>query len=63
MLTEEGVLHALSGRCNALLLDVMLPAGTEVLRRVPPRSRLPIIMLTAKGDNVDRVGGTGRWGR
>ena len=43
--------HALSGRYSALLLDVMLPdlSGTEVLRQVRQRSRLPIIMLTAKG--------------
>lgn len=55
----EGVHHALSGRYSALLLDVMLPdlSGTEVLRQVRQRSRLPIIMLTAKGDNVDRVVG------
>ncbi|MFQ2704551.1 response regulator transcription factor [Aeromonas caviae] len=55
----EGVYHALSGRYSALLLDVMLPdlSGTEVLRQVRQRSRLPIIMLTAKGDNVDRVVG------
>ncbi|MFM5586425.1 response regulator transcription factor [Aeromonas rivipollensis] len=55
----EGVRHALSGRYSALVLDVMLPdlGGTEVLRQVRQRSRLPIIMLTAKGDNVDRVVG------
>lgn len=56
---KEGVRQALSGRYHALVLDVMLPdlGGTEVLRQVRQRSRLPIIMLTAKGDNVDRVVG------
>lgn len=56
---REGVEAALSGRYAALVLDVMLPdlSGTEVLREVRRQSRLPIIMLTAKGDNIDRVVG------
>jgi len=35
----------------------MLPdmSGTDVLRQVRQSSRIPIIMLTAKGDNIDRV--------
>ena len=53
----EGVHHALSGRYSALRLDVMLPdlSGTEVLRQVRQRSRLPIIMLTAMGEETDRI--------
>ncbi|SIQ50271.1 two-component system, OmpR family, response regulator [Aeromonas sp. RU39B] len=56
---QAGVSHALSGRYDALVLDVMLPdlSGTEVLRQVRQQSNLPIIMLTAKGDNIDRVVG------
>lgn len=54
---REGVEGALSGEYTAMILDIMLPdlSGTEVLRQVRKSSRLPIIMLTAKGDNIDRV--------
>ncbi len=40
-----------------MILDIMLPdmSGTDVLRQVRQQSRLPVIMLTAKGDNIDRV--------
>jgi two-component system OmpR family response regulator len=55
----EGVLAALSGRFNAVILDVMLPdlTGFEVLRKIKGASAIPIIMLTAKGSDVDRVVG------
>ncbi len=48
-----------SGRYQAMILDIMLPdiGSIEVLRQVQQRSRLPVIMLTAKGDNIDRVTG------
>jgi DNA-binding response OmpR family regulator len=64
---EEGVRAALgeddksSGEISAVVLDVMLPGigGFEVLRRIRasggPAARLPVLMLTAKGDEVDRV--------
>lgn len=54
---EAGVDAALSGRYAAVILDIMLPriGGIEVLRRIRQASRVPVIMLTAKGDNVDRV--------
>jgi DNA-binding response OmpR family regulator len=44
---------------DAVLLDIMLPGmdGLEVLRRIRTRSRVPILMLTAKGDETDRVVG------
>ena len=56
---RDGVEAALSGRHAAVILDVMLPGlgGIEVLRRIRQESRVPIIMLTAKGDQVDRVVG------
>ncbi len=42
-----------------VLLDVMLPglSGFEVLRRLREQSRIPVLMLTARGDDVDRIVG------
>jgi len=53
----EGVERALSGEHAIVVLDVMLPdvKGFEVLRRVRARSRAPILMLTARGDEQDRI--------
>jgi two-component system OmpR family response regulator len=47
------------GAFDAILLDVMLPRmdGLEVCRRIREKSQIPIIMLTAKGDEADRVVG------
>jgi DNA-binding response OmpR family regulator len=44
---------------DLVVLDVMLPelSGFEVLRRVRAQSRVPVIMLTARGEEVDRVVG------
>jgi DNA-binding response OmpR family regulator len=44
---------------DALLLDVMMPGmdGLSVLRKIRETSDLPVIMLTAKGDETDRVVG------
>ncbi|MCC6812058.1 MAG: response regulator transcription factor [Deltaproteobacteria bacterium] len=44
---------------DAVLLDVMMPGmdGLEVCKRVRQKSSVPIIMLTAKGDETDRVVG------
>ena len=46
-------------RFDLVVLDVMLPKldGIEVCRRLRSRSRVPIIMLTAKGDEIDKVVG------
>ena len=54
---EDGVKAALSGDYAAVILDVMMPrmSGIEVLRRVRQSSQIPVIMLTAKGDDIDRV--------
>jgi two-component system response regulator CpxR len=56
---EEGVDRALSGDYELVILDVMLPGigGFEVLRRVRAVSPIPVIMLTARGDELDRVMG------
>ncbi|TKI03215.1 response regulator transcription factor [Martelella alba] len=54
---QEGIDGALSDDYTAMILDIMLPdmSGIDVLRQVRRSSRIPIIMLTAKGDNIDRV--------
>jgi len=47
------------GRFDLVILDVMMPKldGVEVCRRIRDRSEVPIIMLTAKGDEADKVEG------
>jgi DNA-binding response OmpR family regulator len=54
-----GLSLALSGRHALVVLDVMLPgmSGFEVLRRIRERSRVPVLMLTARGTEVDRIVG------
>jgi DNA-binding response OmpR family regulator len=44
---------------DAVLLDVMMPGldGLETLKRLRDRSSIPVIMLTARGDEADRVVG------
>jgi DNA-binding response OmpR family regulator len=44
---------------DAIILDVMLPDldGFEICRRVRARSQVPILMLTARGDDLDRIVG------
>ncbi|MGH2955680.1 MAG: response regulator [Solirubrobacterales bacterium] len=46
-------------RFDLVVLDVMLPKldGVEVCRRLRTRSQVPIIMLTAKGDEIDKIVG------
>ncbi|WP_060512966.1 response regulator transcription factor [Pseudomonas sp. NBRC 111124] len=56
---EEGETRALSGLYRLVVLDVMLPgiSGIEVLRRIRARSQVPVLLLTARGDNIDRIAG------
>jgi DNA-binding response OmpR family regulator len=46
-------------RFDLVVLDIMLPKldGIEVCRRLRTRSQVPIIMLTAKGDEADKIAG------
>lgn len=56
---ESGIREALNGQHAIAVLDVMMPGinGIEVLRRIRSVSALPIIMLTARGDDTDRIVG------
>ena len=54
---ESGLEEALSGDYDLILLDVMMTKlnGIEVLRRLRIHSNVPVLMLTAKGDDIDRI--------
>jgi two-component system response regulator CpxR len=54
---RHGVQQALTGQFELIVLDVMMPdmSGFDVLRRIRSESRMPVLMLTAKGDTRDRV--------
>ena len=56
---ERGADRALSGDHALVVLDVMLPgiSGFDVLRRIRAGSKVPVLMLTARGDDVDRIVG------
>jgi len=59
---ERGLSALRKGRFDVVLLDVMLPGadGFEVCRRLraaPELAALPVIMLTARGDDVDKIVG------
>jgi len=56
---EAGVSAALSGRHDIAVLDVMMPGrdGIQALRLIRESSALPMIMLTARGDDTDRIVG------
>ncbi len=56
---DEGFRRLSRSDPDLLLLDVMLPGrdGFDICREVRQTSRIPIIMLTARGDVVDRVSG------
>lgn len=54
---QEGLTKALQTDFDLILLDVMLPqlGGFEVLKGIRKRKQTPILMLTARGDEIDRV--------
>jgi two-component system, OmpR family, response regulator len=56
---EAAARLALSGSYQIVVLDVMMPKvdGIEALRQIRQTSRVPVIMLTARGDDVDRIVG------
>ncbi len=56
---ESGLQKALTGDYELAILDVMLPRknGFDVLRDLRKSSKLPVLMLTAKGDDMERIVG------
>jgi len=56
---EEGLEKAKKTSYDMVLLDIMLPKmdGLEVCRTIREFSNMPIIMLTAKGDDMDKIMG------
>jgi DNA-binding response OmpR family regulator len=56
---SDGLKQASSGTYSLVILDVMLPriGGMEVLRELRTRSSVPVLMLTARGDDIDRIVG------
>jgi DNA-binding response OmpR family regulator len=54
---DSGVVEALSGRNAIVVLDIMMPRlnGLDVLRRIRRESAVPVLMLTARGDDSDRI--------
>jgi len=55
----DGLERALAESWSAIILDVMLPGlnGFEVLKRLREKSSVPVLMLTARGDETDRIAG------
>ncbi|HJT89495.1 MAG TPA: response regulator transcription factor [Bryobacteraceae bacterium] len=54
---NAGLAKALASGVELVVLDVMLPGldGFEILRRLRQQSKVPVIMLTARGEDVDRI--------
>ncbi len=58
---NDGLSFALSGEYNLIMLDVMLPGvdGLEICRRVREKSNIPVILVSAKRDDIDKIKGLG----
>src|SRR5262245_60044975 len=56
---KDGLQEAIQGDYTAVILDVMLPGlnGFDVLREIRKHSAVPILMLTALGQEPDRIAG------
>ena len=54
-----GAARAMVNDCDLVVLDVMLPdqSGIETLRQIRAASQVPVLMLTARGDEIDKVVG------
>ena len=58
---EIGLNKALSEECDLIILDLMLPGvdGFEICRQVREKKNTPIIMVSAKKDDIDKIRGLG----
>jgi len=56
---DTGANEAATNLYAIVVLDIMMPrlSGIEALRRIRERSTVPVLMLTARGDNVDKIVG------
>ncbi len=56
---KSGLAKALEGEFDLAILDVMLPKmnGFDVLRKLREDSQIPVLMLTARGDDMERIVG------
>ena len=56
---KSGLDRAVNGDFLLIVLDVMLPGmnGFDVLRRIRDKSKVPVLLLTARGEDVDRIVG------
>jgi len=54
---ESGLEEFSSRKFDLLILDIMLPgmSGLDVLKKIRQTSSVPVIMLTARGDDIDRI--------
>lgn len=58
---EKGLLKALNGEFDLFILDLMLPGidGFEICRKVRETKNTPVIMVSAKKDDIDKIRGLG----
>lgn len=56
---EAGITAVATVPYHLVVLDIMMPrtTGIEALRRIRKQSSVPVLMLTARGDNIDRIAG------
>ena len=54
---EDGLQRLANGNFDLIILDIMLPgiSGLDSLKQIRQTSDIPVIMLTARGDDVDRI--------
>ncbi|MDO5541427.1 MAG: response regulator transcription factor [Eubacteriales bacterium] len=58
---DMGLKHALEGDIDLLILDLMLPEvdGFEICRQIRDKKDIPVIMVSAKKDDIDKIRGLG----